>query len=412
MRVAILQDDFPPRHAGGSGVIAHTLAVELKRQGHEVLVITAVRNVDDAGVSEVDGLTVHSLHSNYPTILTAWISLWNPQVVVRVEKILTEFNPDVVHAHNIHLHLSYASLKIAKRSGAKVFLTLHDAMSFHYGKLVECIDPASDTIKSYRVTAWQQMRKHGKLYNPFRNTVIRHYLKYADKMIAVSWALRDALKENGIERAEVIHNGIRVEEWQEDLVAIEAFRKKFNLEDKKVILFGGRLSAPKGGEQAVHMLARVVQQNPNTALLVVGKRNAYGEKMAELAQALGVENNLRFTGWLSGIELKAAYRASDVVTVLSTYLDPFPTINLEAMACGKPVVGTCFGGTKEAVVDGETGYIVNPFNILKLAEKVSLLLTDSTKKCRFGEAGYTRAIAVFDLNQTVKRIVGIYERTR
>jgi glycosyltransferase involved in cell wall biosynthesis len=88
-----------------------------------------------------------------------------------------------------------------------------------------------------------------------------------------------------------------------------------------------------------------------------------------------------------------------VVTVPSLYLDNFPTVNLEAMNAGKPVVGTCFGGTAEIVVSGETGLIVNPRNTLGYAQALVRLLNDSALAKEMGEKGKKRVETVFSLEK-------------
>ena len=78
------------------------------------------------------------------------------------------------------------------------------------------------------------------------------------------------------------------------------------------------------------------------------------------------------------------------------------------MAFKKPVVGTCFGGTPEAVVDHETGYIINPFNIKETAGKIIDLLSDENKSKKFGEAGYQRVKNNFSLTKQLAETLRHY----
>jgi glycosyltransferase involved in cell wall biosynthesis len=128
----------------------------------------------------------------------------------------------------------------------------------------------------------------------------------------------------------------------------------------------------------------------NAVLLIAGKQDGYGEHMQQMAKESGIEQSVIFTGWLSREDLMVAYQCSDVVVSPSIYLDNFPTVNLEAMAMRKPVIASCFGGSKELVFDGMTGYIVNPLNTEQLAERIIELLTDKAKAALMGEAGYQR----------------------
>lgn len=412
MKIIILQDDFPPKSTGGAGMVAFSLAQEMWEKGHSVFVITAVGSREEEGEVNYKGLVVYRLYSNYPERWRAYFSLYNPQVIKKIDKIFQQIKPDVVHAHNIHTHISYHSLKLAKKSGAKVFLTAHDAMLFHYGKLVEFFveNGILGQVESYRISPWRQIKKYKKRYNPFRNMVIRRDLKYVDQIFAVSGELKKALEDNGIKKIAVLRNGVDVSQWQIRNEKIKEFKNKFELNGFKVILFGGRLGALKGGEQAVKALGEVVKIIPQTKLLVVGRRDAYAELMLELAGKIGLKDLLVFTGWLDQHEMAVSYHASDVVCVPSIYLDPFPTVNLEAMACQKPVIGTCFGGTPELVQDNKTGFIVNPFCVNDLAEKISILLSDEKKAKEFGLAGYEAVSGEFGLKKTTAELLGWYDR--
>src|SRR5690606_21947439 len=116
-----------------------------------------------------------------------------------------------------------------------------------------------------------------------------------------------------------------------------------------------------------------------------------------------------FAGWLEGRELVAAYHASDVVLMPSVCFDTFGMVCLEAMACQKPVIATCFGGPKEVVVDGETGYIVNPFDVAVFAERIVEMLSDSDKAQHFGEAGHKRAQELFNLEHIMTLLIEKYQ---
>src|SRR3989344_604377 len=335
MKILFLQDDFPPKSFGGAGIVAFSQAKVLKAKGHSVSVVTAVQEKADEGELEHEGLKVFRIYSKYHIRWQGYLSLYNLRTVSKIKKIITEIKPDIVHAHNIHYHLSYNALKLAKKSGAKVFLTAHDAMSFHYGKV--------DKVEE--ISPWTQFRKYKLRYNPFRNLIIKHYLKYVDKIFAVSHALEKALNTNGITNTLVVHNGIDVGEWQSDESRVS----------RKTVLFGGRISEAKGSGQALLAIDLVIEKIPEAELVVMGREELPGAKSL---------------GWLSGDCLKEAFRSCDIVLVPSLYLDPLPTVVLEAMASKKPVVGTCFGGTPEMIVDGKTGYIVDPSDTSLLAKRI------------------------------------------
>ena len=412
-KILILQDDFPPQSFGGAGIVVYNLGRALAARGHDVHVITAIQNKKDVEVVSMDGITVHRIEAHFSKRFQAYWCLWNPKAVRQVKEILREFEPDVVHAHGMHGYLSYASLVAAKKSGARVILTCHDVMSFNYSKLVEFIDPTDINVHeryNYRVTAFRHLKDYTYRYNPFRNLTIRLIVrKYVDVLTAVSDALRQALADNGIPNAKVVYNGIDVETWKPNEIRNKEFKEKNGLGDS-VILFGGRISGIKGSEKIVEALALIRRIVSDVQLLVIGQQDEFLKRMQEKAQTLNVEDAIIAPGWLSGDDLKAAYYNSAVVATPTLSFDSFPTMNLEAFACKKPVIATCFGGSREIVEDSVSGYIVNPYNVEMLVEKLTELLSDKQNAGCFGEKGYERVSKDFTLERQAKVFETIYHK--
>lgn len=412
MKILVLSDDFPPNGQASAETVAFNLARDLQKRGHSLFVITTTRDKSGGGESEYERMRIFKVYSNYPVSLMSYFSLYNPQTIGRVREIIKKIKPDIVHAHNIHYHLSYHCLKISKKYTKAVFLTAHDTMLFSYGKFDNYINKTDLSVQkdfNYKASVWGLLKTARKRFNPFRNIIIRHYLKYVDKVLTNSEVLQKALEDNGIKNAATVHLATDIKPIfsREDA---DNFRAEYGLSDKKIILFGGRLSQLKGGEIAVKSLGYIVRQIPNAILLVAGDRNNFSKYMEELAGTLGVKESLIFTGWLSREEMNFAYAVCNVVITPSIYLDAFNLFNLEAMAAGRPIVGTCFGGTPEIILDGVTGYIVNPFNIEMLADKIIDFLKDPAKVKRFGEAGMKRAKEYFSLDLYTERTLEWYKK--
>jgi len=385
MRILILSDDFPPQSFGGAGFSTFYLAHGLQKAGHQVFVITTCREKSNAGTVNYQGLRVFRIFTNYHERWRGYLSLYNPQAVKKVREIIKQINPDIVHANNIHSYLSYRCLKIAKKFEKPVFFTARDAMAFNYSKLATKRYLEKLDCK----TIWLDHLKQAKKgYNPLRNILIKRYLGYVDQIFAISQALKEAFNQNDIKNVGVSYTGIDVNDWQVSSEEIEKFKEKHNLQGKRVIFFGGRVSGLKGLEQINQAVAKVKEEIPATVLLIAGSKGI---------------------GWLSGDELRAAYSCADIVVVPSVYLDPFPRNNLEAMASKKPVIATKYGGSPEIVVDGVTGYIVNPLKVNELADKLLDLLKNPSKARQFGQAGYERIKENFSLEKHVKQTLNVYE---
>ncbi len=99
-----------------------------------------------------------------------------------------------------------------------------------------------------------------------------------------------------------------------------------------------------------------------------------------------------------------------MVVVPSVYLDPFPTVNLEALACHKSVVATCFGGSPEVIQDGVNGYIVNPLDTEILAAKIADLLLDKQKNQKFGQDGYNLISKEFSLEHQTAQYEQLFSK--
>ncbi|MAF13892.1 MAG: hypothetical protein CMI53_03295 [Parcubacteria group bacterium] len=410
LKIIYFNDSFPP-HSAGAGIVAYNLAKKMKELRHKIYIITTVQESDLPEKIEYQGLTIFQIYTNHHVRWRAYHSLYNKNTVKRVKQLISDIQPDIVHFHNVHWRLSYACFKLAKQFGAKTFLTVHDMMLVHYDKFREFVNynDLSDKPKfNYKISVWHLLRFSKKRFNPFRNIIIRYYLKYIDQIFSVCDELKNALETNGVRNIITVHNGIDSIISTVNKDQKEKFKIKHGLAGNKIILYGGRLSGAKGAEVIVAALARLIHQAPQTKLLIAGKKGDVALKLIEFAKKLGVEDNLVFTGWLDREEIAVAFQASDIVVVPSIYLDPFPTVNLEAMAAGLPVVGTCFGGTKELVINDLTGFIVNPLNIDRFAEKLLTLLKNEDLAQEFGNNGLLRVTKFFTLEKQARKLEKFY----
>jgi glycosyltransferase involved in cell wall biosynthesis len=326
--------------------------------------------------------------------------------------LLRKLKPDVVNAHNVHVSLGYHSLVIGRFAGSATVFSAHDVMSFAYTKLTRFIDPARpgqlDGFDYHLPFGynWRQMRLR---WNPARNLSIRHTMHYyVDERVAVSYELKKALEANDLPPFGVVHNGIDPTVFDVPDAGIDVLRQRYKLEGQRVILFGGRVSREKGDAQLFAALRRVKHTVPNVALLMLARPSDYTRQL--LRDNPDLAHEIVFGDWLEGAELATAYRLADVVATPSICFDSFPTMNLEGMAAGAPPVTTCFGGAKEAVIDGETGFVINPYDTDALSDRLVRLLTDETLRQRMADAGRQRVGEQFTLKRQVDAMIDVYKR--
>jgi glycosyltransferase involved in cell wall biosynthesis len=405
VRVLLMADSF--RATGGGEVMVAYLARRLQQQGHDVAVLTAGRG--KTGRFSDEGILLYQLRSDYHPRLRPALSILNPAVVRGVSAAIRDFKPDVVHAWNVHHHLSYESLRIAARH-APVVHTSQDALAFCYTKFHCWIDPTKvgqalpeprahpERCRNCRALFWSF---------PVRNRLARGYLNQCVRVpVAVSHALADGLVANGLPRPRVVHNGIPQDDFDSKTEDHGEIYDRWKLGAGPCVLAGGRLSHFKGHELAVHAFQPVAAAHATAQLLIMGSYGWYGDKLAGIAAQLGIADRVKFLGLVPRDIVPIVLHRSAAVLTLSMYLDPFPTMNLEAMAASRGVVGTCFGGTPEAVMDGETGYIVNPYDGACVSERIRELVTDADRAASLGKSGRKRLLDCF----TAKRMADDYER--
>lgn len=414
MKIVFLTDEIPPDCEGGAGFSTFLLAQGLKNNGDEVFIISGIKN-KGKHLSEIiyRGVKIFYIYNNFNRKFRNFHSIYNARALSFVRRKLADIKPDAVHAHNIHNEISFAVLKLAKKYVPAVFFTARDTMAISSGKYWWYIDYDNLELQKdfdYRIK-WFDLLKHlKKSYLPCKNYLIRHYLnKYCDKIFSVSGELGKALKKNGIANVRTIYNGVITDDYDK-INADDAaeFKSKRGLTDKKIIFCAGRLNGLKGIDYILRSLIAVKMKIKSPVVLMLAMKDEYYREIYSNIKAYNLNDSICHLGWLDYKEMGIAFKASDLVVVPSVYLDAFPRVNIEAMAAGKPVVGTCFGGTPEAVIDGKTGYIVNPLNVKLMAEKIIDLLENPGKAKKFGEAGYDRVKKEFTIEKQVEKTKQTY----
>ncbi len=409
MRILFLSDDFPPNAKGGAGIIAARLAIGLKNSGNEVFVITC-----GAIEKEYDyqGLSVFQIISTTNKSMV----INNPKAEENALEIIKRLKPEIIHFHNVNNQLSYdLILKTKKVTNAFCFHTLHGTPAIAYGRimakdvcsdLINCPGPYNFKISIFKLWKMSKFKK-----KPFARFKIKKALLVLDKMFAVSQQVKKAFEDNGIKNIEVIHNGINADDFGE-LPNKESMQRKFGIINRQVILFAGRISGSKGLDQILKVLKIIYHRGRNPVLLIAGADESSKNDIKKLTDLLNLdfESTIKTFGWSDDLAMKEYLSAADMVVVPSVYFDPFPTINLEAMAAKKPVVGTIFGGTPEVVEDGVTGFLVNPFNIERMAEKIIYLLENPEIAKKMGQAGQERIRSSFSIEKQVKQTLFWYDK--
>ena len=248
----------------------------------------------------------------------------------------------------------------------------------------------------------------------FDGEAIKWLLKFGvEYHIFVSKALRKDL-ENAYpplasHPGKVVYDGLLMPKLP-DKNTFHQIRKSLKLpEEKVVVLFAGQIIPRKGVQDLIRAWHTLPEKTKEKAYLIIigddlaGKGN-YHRKMKNLAKKLRVK--VDFRGFQKNVD--QWLDAADIVTVPS-HIEPLGNATLEAMAHGKPVIGTAVGGIPEMIVDGETGLLVPPQDPEALAKALVSLIEDVSLAKQMGEAARKRCEEVFSLERHVENVLNVYE---
>jgi phosphatidyl-myo-inositol dimannoside synthase len=227
-------------------------------------------------------------------------------------------------------------------------------------------------------------------------SMVKAILQRADAVIVNSAYVKRLMMELGVkeERLQVVYPG--VEEQYDRMEKDPALIRKHSLEGKYVLMTLGRLVGRKGFDMVIRAMPEVRKAIPDAVYLIVGG-GPEREALERLAKETGVSDCVVFAGRAADEDLVKYYNLCDVFVMPSRYIaaegdvEGFGIVYMEASSCGKPVIGGNSGGVVEAVLDGETGLIVDPSSAEAIAQAVIRLRENPALAERLAETGYKRA---------------------
>ena len=233
----------------------------------------------------------------------------------------------------------------------------------------------------------EDLRGYGKI-KPFRDFFVR-FLNHARKVIIISEFTRQRFIAKGVkqELISMIYPGVDVDSFHPGDAG--RLREVYGLKGKKVILFVGRLAKRKGFDMVIKALPLVLEKVPSAVLVSCGQ----GELAAQLKKMVkdyNLDEHVIFAGFIPHAELPQYYNLCDVFIMPSREYsqvdaEGFGIVYLEAGACGKPAIGGRSGGTPDAILDGETGLLVDPGDREDIANAIIKILSDDNLARQLGE---------------------------
>ena len=175
---------------------------------------------------------------------------------------------------------------------------------------------------------------------------------------------------------------------------------------QKVVLCVARLIPEKGVVEMVEAAELICRTRKDVVFLLAGT-GPLMERLRAMVRSAGLERHFKVLGWRN--DVNDLMKCADILTLPSYYMEGLPVSILEAMACGKPVVATHHKGCEDAVVDGQTGYLVPVKAVGPLSEKLVALLDDATLRARMGQSGRRRVEQHYEIDHCTRTIVGVLE---
>jgi glycogen synthase len=387
---------------GGEEAHVGTLSRSLAGRGHQVSLITYA-TADDAGVTTESGveiIRVRPLSSSIPFIYTdrSWphaMPISDPVVARTIARYVRANRPDIAHSHN---WITNSALRPLHKLGVPLVTTLHDysqtCATKRYRELGvgECTGPA--VTKCLRCS----MDKFGRLSGAAtlagnawmsRRRCVRtmQFLSVSNAVAQrVSIESTNSFAASGV-RSTVIPNFIPDEMIVESILPPG---------QDAPIVFVGDLTRDKGVDVLVDAYSKLAK--PPEMILI-------GRITVETPNS--VPPGIRVIGPLAHSKAMEYVERACMLVVPSTWQDPCPTVVLEGMALGRPVVASAAGGITDMVVHDETGLLVPPADAAALAGAITLLLEAPQRGAAMGAAGRDRARA-FRVSSVVDRLETVY----
>lgn len=405
MRVLQISDGYPPATGGTERVVA-ALAKGLVAQGHPTTVATLGRpgvpdreTVDGVEVHRLDGFTRylrrfasdpgHFFHPTFP----------DPLLVSRLQSLVDEVKPDIVHAHGWILN-SCLPLHLG---GAALVSTLHDYGLNCAKKTMIHQEQLDDPCPG--PSPLRCLKCAGQFYGPLKGTPITLGLRESRRRldrVSLFLPISAAVEKASLDGVPA-HRIERIPSFVDDSVFDEARntpRPEF-LPDGPFVLFVGALGEHKGLGLSVE-----AHQKMRTALPLV----VIGSRRADTRSYTGSSDRVVVTHTAVPHEqIMASLTAAAVAVVPSRWQEPLGLVAIEAMAAITPVVATRVGALAEVVQHQRTGLVVPPNDSTALAAAIDALVDDPALARKYAAAGVRRA-REYTASAVIPRVIAAYDR--
>lgn len=342
----------------------------------------------------VDKVDYDSVKGISGKLKTARSFIHSGEAVRKIEQLVEKERPDIAHLHNIYHQLTPSIIPALKRHGVKVVLTLHDYklicpsyLALDKGRICTACNGASFWLPLSRHCHGSRLSELLLMAEGFWHRWRRSY-EAVDLFIAPSRFLADlTARRIPREKIAVLPNGIDLQGYTP------------HYDDKGYALYFGRLSREKG----IETLLEAHKSLGNSLPLKVVGTGPLAEGLARDFPAVD------FLGYKSGEELTTLIKEAAFVVVPSEWYENCSMVVLEAMALGKPVIGSNIGGIPEQIEDGGTGFLFPMGDRAVLAARMRELARDKDRRISMGRAARQKLENEFSLRKHCQELLALYQ---
>jgi len=387
MKILLVNDYATP--TGGAELLTLALRDALRTRGHEVRVFASSAR-PDGGKSFADA-ECFGTTSPWRVLLQAA----NPWAFWQLRRMLTTFQPDLVHVSMFLTQLSPLILPLLR--------DIPSVYQVHWYRPICPIGTKTLPDGSACSVPAGAVCYHNRCM-PLRHLPVkipqmklwRHWRGVFKRIIVNSEAARRRLQAEGFGSIEVLYPGVPTRPQRPPL----SF--------PPTITFAGRFVRQKGADILLRAFASVLQRVPEARLLLAGdgpERRTVGRLIADL----GVSSNVTLFGYVSPAEVERHFATAWAQAVPSRFAEAFGVVAVEAMMRGTAVVASASDGLTEVVKDGQTGFLVPPGDVDALSAALVRLLSDRALAERLGDTGREVALAHFRWETYIDKIIDLYD---
>lgn len=403
MKICLTSSEYSPEtEKGGIGTYTNTMAHALARIGHEVHVISmSQKRAYDCSDGSV---YVHRFKYKKRVKGRTWNQLnYSLKVYRMAAKLIREKSIEIIESPE-YLSEGYFLSKI------KICPLV-----------VKCHTPSFLISRLYQLDVATPLRLNAQGLIHYSDEIVgdimeKSTIRSADKVTSCSMALAKIISKEcmvDLSDMEVIPNGVNIRKFDEVKDEM-SFRLRYRVHElDPVILYVGRLERRKGIRIIAGAIRPILKSFPNVHFVFVGKDSfeasigKYYEQYIRQMIGKRYEENIIFTGYLSEANKIRAIKSCDLFIIPSLW-ENFPYVCLEAMACGKTVIGTKFGGLKEIIIHGENGLLFDPYRSDELKACITSLLKDKEKTLEMGKTARKTIETRFPDDNMAKETIKVY----